>query len=96
MFASIRTYRVHGDQRDEVIRRVDENWLEELRKQPGALSYLVIATGPEELVSVTACRDEKTLETVVERSAEWVGGHFLDLDVTLVDQRHGQVVSHLG
>lgn len=96
MFVSIRTYRVEQQQREEVIRRVDEGWVDELRKQRQALSYLVVATGPGELVSITACPDETVLERVVEKSAEWVGGHLMDLDVKLVDERHGQVVSHLG
>ena len=96
MFASIRTYRVNQDQRDEVIRRVDEGWADELRRQRYALSYLVVATGPGELVSITACQDEKTLGMVVEKSAEWVGAHLMDLDVTLLEERRGQVVSHFG
>jgi hypothetical protein len=96
VFASIRTYRVDPAQRDEVIRRVDEEWTDELRRQGPAFSYLVVATGPDELVSVTAGPDEKTLGMVVEKSAEWVGGHLVDLDVTLLDERRGQVVSRLG
>ncbi|HEX6547982.1 MAG TPA: hypothetical protein VF134_04500 [Candidatus Dormibacteraeota bacterium] len=96
MFISIRTYKVGAGQRDEVIRRVDENWTEELRKQPGVQEYFVVAPGSDELVSVTACLDDKTLASVVEKSAEWVGGRLMDLDVTLVDERRGQVVSRLG
>jgi Antibiotic biosynthesis monooxygenase len=96
MFMSIRRYRVGPGQRDEVVRMVDEGWTDHLRKEPGFLSYHVVATGPNELVSMTACLDGETLERVVQKSGEWVGTHLTGLDVTLDESRHGQVVSHLG
>lgn len=96
MFASIRTYSVGPGQRDEVVRRVDEGWLDELRKQRGAMSYFVVATGDNELVSFTACQDEGTLGMTVEKSAEWVGSHLMEFDVALQREQRGQVVSHMG
>ena len=96
MFTSIRSYRVKPEQRDEVVRRVDADWTDELRKLNGFVSYYVVATGPDQLVSVTTCLDERSLKRVVEASAEWVGSHFIDLDVKLTDQMEGRVESHLG
>ena len=69
---------------------------DELKKQSGFVSYYVVASGPEELVSVTACLSEEALERVVQASAEWVGGHLMDLDVTLTEEREGRVESHVG
>ena len=96
MFMSIRTYRIGSGQLDEVVRRVDEGWADQLRSEPGFLSYHVVATGPNELVSMTACLEEDTLERVVQKSGEWVGTRLMGLDVTLKDSRMGRVVSHLG
>jgi hypothetical protein len=96
MFMSIRRYRVGPAQRDEVVRMVDESWTDHLRKEPGFLSYHVVATGPNELVSMTACIDEETLERVIQKSGEWVGTRLMGLEVTLEESRLGQVVSHLG
>jgi quinol monooxygenase YgiN len=96
MLMSIRRYRVGPGQRDEVVRMVDEGWTDHLRKEPGFLSYHVVATGPNELVSMTACIDEEALERVIQKSGEWVGTHLMGLDVTLEESRLGQVVSHLG
>ncbi len=96
MFMSIRRYRVGPGQRDEVVRRVDEGWTDHLRSEPGFLSYHLVATDPDELVSMTACLDEQTLARVVQKSAEWVGTRLMGLDVSLEDQRLGPVVSHLG
>ena len=96
MLMSIRRYRVGPGQRDEVVRRVDEGWADQLRNEHGFVSYHLLATGPDELVSVTTCLDEQDLARVVQKSGEWVGTRLLGLDVSLEDARQGEVVSHLG
>ena len=96
MFMNIRRYRIGAGKRDEVVRMVDEGWTDQLRSEPGFLSYHLLATGPDELVSATACLDEQTLARVVQKSAAWVGLHLTDFEVSLEDQRQGQVTSHLG
>ena len=96
MFMNIRRYRIGADQRDEVATRVDEGWTDHLRSEPGFLSYYVVATADNELVSITACLNEEALAEVVQKSGEWVGTHLMGLDVSLVDSHQGKVVSHLG
>ena len=96
MFMSIRTYHIGSGQLEEVVRRVDEGWADELRSEPGFQSYHVVATGPNELVSMTACLDENSLERVVQKSGEWVGTRLMGLDVVLEHSHMGKVVSHLG
>ena len=96
MFISIRRYRIGAGQRDEVVRMVDEGWADHLRTEPGFLSYYVVATADDELVSITACLDEESLSRVILKSGEWVGTHLTALDVTLDEGRQGKVVSHLG
>lgn len=96
MFMNIRRYRVSDAQRDEVVGRVDEGWADHLRSEPGFLSYHVVAAAPDQLISVTACIDEQALAKVVLKSAEWVGLHLTDIELSLEDQRQGKVVSHLG
>jgi quinol monooxygenase YgiN len=96
MFMSIRRYRVGHGKLDEVVNMVDEGWTDQLRKEAGFLSYHVVATEPNELVSMTACVDEESLQRVVQKSGEWVGTHLMGVEVSLVDSRQGKVVSHLG
>jgi Antibiotic biosynthesis monooxygenase len=96
MFMSIRRYKIGPGQRDEVVRMVDEGWTDHLRTEPGFLSYYVVATADDELVSITACIDEDALSRVIEKSGEWVGIHLTALDVSLDEGRQGKVVSHLG
>jgi quinol monooxygenase YgiN len=96
MFMSIRRYRIGHGKLDEVVNLVDEGWTDQLRKEAGFLSYHVVATEPNELVSMTACIDEESLQRVVQKSGEWVGTHLMGVEVSLVDSRQGKVVSHLG
>jgi heme-degrading monooxygenase HmoA len=96
MFMSIRRYKIDPGQRDQVVRMVDDSWADQLRKQHGFLSYHLVATAPNELVSLTACQDEETLEEVVQKSGEWVGTHLTALNISLVESHLGKVESHLG
>ncbi len=96
MFMSIRRYRIGHGKLDEVVTLVDEGWTDQLRKEPGFLSYHVVATEPNELISMTACIDEESLQRVVQKSGEWVGTRLMGVDLSLVDSRQGKVVSHLG
>ncbi len=96
MVTSIRTYRVGPGQLDEVVRRVDESWTDHLNNKKGFVSYFVAATGPTELVSVTTFVEEEELAKTVIESAEWVGSHLLELDVTLESEKRGRIVSRVG
>jgi hypothetical protein len=96
MFMSIRRYRIGEGQRDDVVRMVDEGWTDHLRKEPGFLSYHLVTVESNEVVSMTTCIDEDTLERVVQKSGEWVGTHLTALDVKLLHSSQGKVVSHLG
>jgi len=58
MYLTIREYRVPAGQVEEVARRVDDDWLDRIRVLPGFLSYQVVRTGHEQLVSLAAFIDE--------------------------------------
>ena len=93
---TIRRYTVSPAQADEVIRRVDDDWLDRLHKMPGFVSYHVVRPAPDRLVSVTAYLDEKAAREGAEASAEWVGERLADLEVKFEDMAEGDVVVHGG
>ena len=72
---SIRRHRIGAGQRDQVVQMVDEGLVDQLRNEPGFLSYHLVAPRPNELISMPAFQDEETLERVVQKSGEWVGTH---------------------
>jgi heme-degrading monooxygenase HmoA len=97
MYMTIREYRVPKQQADEVIRRVDTNWVEELRKVNGFLSYHVVRPEEDRLVAIAGFLDEAAAKRGAEASAEWVGQRLMiDLDVEFLGMREGPVVVHEG
>ncbi|SRR6266487_1265622 len=96
MYMAIRRYRVLPAQMDEVVRRVDEGWLDRARALPGFVTYYVTRDGEDRLTSISAFLDEATSQRAAEASAEWVGGHLMDLDVSFLDSSDGPVVVHGG
>ena len=85
-----------ANQVDEVARRVDENWVDQIRSMPGFISYHVVKAGSDQLVSLAAFATEENALQAAEASAEWVGAWLLDLDVEFLEMRQGPVVAHAG
>jgi heme-degrading monooxygenase HmoA len=97
MYMTIREYKVSPQQADEVIRRVDTNWVEQLRKVKGFVSYHVVRPDPDRLVAIAGFLDQGSARMGAEASAEWVGQRLLlDLDVEFIGMREGPVVVHEG
>jgi heme-degrading monooxygenase HmoA len=96
MHMTIRRYTVSPDQAAEVIRRVDDDWLDRLHKMAGFVSYHVVRPAPDQLVSVTAYLNAENAKKGAEASAEWVGERLYDLEVTFEDMTEGEVVVHGG
>jgi hypothetical protein len=94
MYAIIRRYQLPVSQQEEVIRRVDDSWLEEVRKMQGFQSYYVIKSGPEELMSVTMFlgKDESNASALANRL--WQEERLADKEVVLLSTWHGEVVVH--
>lgn len=96
MFMTIRHYRVPPSKIDEVVRRVDEVWLDRLSKLHGFESYFVMKEDESHLTSVSAFIEEDAGKKAAEASAEWVGSYLSDLDVEFLEMWQGHVVVHGG
>ncbi len=93
---TIRHYRVPPSQMEEVVRRVDDLWLERLRKLDGFAGYFVTQPDDSHLTSVSTFLDENAGRKAAEASAEWVGSNLADLDVEFLEMWQGPVVVHGG
>jgi heme-degrading monooxygenase HmoA len=94
MYAIIRRYQVPVSQQEEVVRRVDESWLEEVSKMPGFQSYYVLKGAPEELMSVTMFLDKAASNASALANRRWQEEHLLDKEVVLLDSWNGEVLVH--
>jgi len=96
MYLTIRHYRVPPSKMAEVVRRVDDMWLDRLSKLDGFETYFVIQEDDSHLTSVSGFLDEKSGRKAAEASAEFVGSNLADLDVEFLEMLQGPVVVHGG
>jgi hypothetical protein len=96
MYMTIRHYRVPPSKAAEVVRRVDEVWLDRLSKLEGFNAYYVVQEDESHLTSVSTFIDEREGRKAAEASAEWVGSYLGDLDVEFLEMWQGPVVVHGG
>ena len=94
MYAIVRRYQIPIDQVEEVVRRVDESWLEEVSRMEGFQSYYVFRAGPEEVLSVTMFLDHDTSNESAYANRRWQEEHLVDKEVTLLGTWHGPVLVH--
>ena len=56
MHMTIREYTIAPGQADEILRRVDDDWLERLHKMPGFVSYHVVRPAEFEMRHGRECQ----------------------------------------
>jgi hypothetical protein len=71
MYAVVRRYRATNV--PELSRRVQDEFVPQLRDIPGFVAYYVIDGGGGEIASVTVCEDQAGEEESTRRAAAWVG-----------------------
>jgi len=63
VFASIRRYRIHEGDMDELTRRVDADFAEQISAQPGFVSYEFVDCGDEELMTISIFEHDNQAES---------------------------------
>jgi hypothetical protein len=96
MHMVIRRYAMQPSKVAEVVRKVDEQYLEKLHALPGFDAYYVLDDGDGKLVSVTVSTDEASAKAINRLSKEWVDTWLRDVHLELVETIDGPVVVHGG
>jgi hypothetical protein len=96
MYMVIRRYAMEPSKVDEVIRKVDEQYLEKLRLLPGYEGYYVLDSGEGKISSVTLSADKDSSHAATRLSKEWVDTWLKDVHLDLVETIEGPVVVHGG
>jgi hypothetical protein len=92
MFASIRRYRLNRGSTDELTRRVDQGFAEEVQNQPGFISYEFIDCGDGETMTMSVFGRAEQAEASRELARHWTEEHLVDLDLTRTAAMHGEVM----
>jgi hypothetical protein len=92
MYASIRRYRLHAGSIDELTRRVDEGFAEEISAQPGFVSYEFVDCGDGEVVTISVFREASAAEASRERARRWSDENLEDFKFTRGEPLRGEIL----
>jgi hypothetical protein len=77
---------------EELTRRVDEGFAEEIRTQPGFVSYEFIDCGDGEIMTISLFGDAHQAEFSRELAQHWTEENLRDLEFTRIEALHGAVL----
>jgi quinol monooxygenase YgiN len=94
MFAAIRYYQAEPPSIDEVLRRVQEEFVPLIREMAGFVSYLALVPGEREgeIVTVSLFEDRQSAEESNSKAVEWVAQNLSELLRPTPEFAGGQVV----
>jgi hypothetical protein len=93
MFTSIRRYRLQDPSvSDELMRRVDDDFAEEISAQPGFVSYEFIDCGDGEVMTVSIFREADEAEASRDLAKRWSDDNLADFDFTTGEALQGEIL----
>ena len=92
MFASVRRYRVHKGSMDELGRRVDEGFAEEIGAQPGFVSYEFVDCGDGEVMTISVFREADGAAGSRDLAQRWTEENLRDLEFTRIGALGGEIL----
>ena len=92
MFASIRCYRLQGGSMDELTRRVDDGFAEEIAAQPGFMSYEFVDCGDGEVMTISVFGTADEADASRDLALHWSDEHLRDLEFTRGEALRGEIL----
>ena len=92
MFASIRRYRLQRGSMDELTRRVDEGFAEDIGRQRGFVAYEFMDCGDGEILTLSVFRDADQAEASRELALRWTEENLQDLEFGRLEALRGEIL----
>jgi hypothetical protein len=92
MFASIRRYRLSRGQVEELALRVDDGFAEEIRGQPGFVSYEFIDCGDGEVITLSIFREAEEAEDSRALAQRWTDEKLEDFEFSRIEALRGEIL----
>ena len=92
MFASIRRYRLQRGSMEELTRRVDEGFAEDIGRQPGFASYEFMDCGDGEIITLSVFRDADQAEASRKLAQRWTEENLQDLEFRRLEALRGEIL----
>ena len=91
MYAAIRQYEMGAGFVDDFMRILDEGFADPLSQQPGFVGYHAIASGTDEIVTVTLFDDEESVVRSNALAARFVRERLGEFELNLTSEMSGEV-----
>jgi hypothetical protein len=92
VFASIRRYRLKRGSMEELTRRVDEGFAEDIGRRPGFVAYEFMDCGDGEIVTLSVFRDADQAEASRELALRWTEENLQDLEFGRLEALRGEIL----
>jgi heme-degrading monooxygenase HmoA len=92
MFASIRRYRLRRGSMDELTRRVDDGFAEDIRRQPGFVAYEFLDCREGKIMTLSVFRDADQAEASPEFAQRWTAKNLQDLEFSRLEAMRGEIL----
>jgi hypothetical protein len=92
MFASIRRYRLADGSMDDLMRRVDASFSDQISAQPGFVSYEFLDCGDGEVMTVSLFQDAEGADGSRELAQRWTQENLQDFEFTRLEALRGEVM----
>jgi hypothetical protein len=77
---------------DDLARRVDDGFAEELRTRPGFVSYEFVDCGDGEILTISMFADANGAEASRELARDWTEENLADMEFRRLEALHGEVM----
>jgi hypothetical protein len=92
VFASIRRYRLQRGSMEELTRRVDEGFAEDIGRRPGFMAYEFMDCGDGEIITLSVFRDTDQAEASRELALRWTEENLQDLEFGRLEALRGEIL----
>ena len=92
MFASIRRYRLDSGSMDDLTRRVDEGFADQIAEQPGFVSYEFLDCGDSRVMTISVFRDADGAEASRDLAQRWSEAELGEFDFTRTEALRGEIM----
>jgi heme-degrading monooxygenase HmoA len=91
MYVAIRQYEMGAGSLEDLLQITDEGLADALSALPGFVRYEVIASGSDEIVSVTTFEDEQSVVRSNQVAAAFVRDHLQRFEINLTSAMSGEI-----
>ncbi|MCW3065826.1 MAG: hypothetical protein JWN32_2998 [Solirubrobacterales bacterium] len=92
MFASVRRYRLQRGSMDDLTRRVDEGFADEISAREGFVSYEFLDCGDGQVMTMSVFRDADGAEASRDLAQHWTTTHLGDMEFVRIETLGGEII----